>query len=154
MDLLEQTFEKKVEHYYLLSRQRCLPSEQNTYDNIHLSQKIHNIIGDAFSPHTIYHFAVVINDMLWFDVNSYIINSEEYSEEKKVHMLSEDSEYRDEKFECWSHYSNLSRKQLINILCKFTMDQSMEWDVNSAARGVIDNLLIATWNYRDCLMRD
>ena len=154
MDQLVQKFKKQVEYHYLLSRQRCLESKQNTFDDLHFSQQLYKILGDTFSPHTLYHYAATINDMTWFEVNSHIIESEEFSDDRKILLMTEDSDYAEEKFITWFQYCDLGKDKLTSMIFKFMDDECQEWDVNSAARGVIDNLLIATWHYRDCLMKD
>ena len=155
MELLELSLKKQIEYSYVFSRQRVLTAKQNTLDDIYFSYQLHKTVGDAIStPHLLYYYASLINDQCWFQCNHYTIISEKFSEADKIEMMRTDGIYDDAKSDLWLQYCDADRNELKRMIYKFEREVSDKWDVNSAARGLIDNMLSINWEITDHYMKD
>lgn len=155
MDQLETAWLKEIENSITLTRRQCRPAKTITFEDLYFSQRLHNIVGDYFPPHLLYQFTVHYNDTFWFKTNEYMINSEKHSyESKKSYLAEDDGDYTDYMYEAWEDILSNDQDKLVNMVFKFQHHVADKWDVNSAARSVIDNLLIAAWHYRDALTKE
>lgn len=154
MDQLETSFMKDVENFFTLNRRQCRPAKEITFEDLCFAHSLYKIVGDYFPPHVLYHYAVVHNETCWFSANEYMITTEKHSYESKKSYLSDDDQYSSLMYESWEDALSRDKDELVNILMRFMHKVSDSWDVNSAARSVIDNLLIAAWHYRDALTKE
>ena len=151
---LGTTLQQEVKNFYTFSRQRVLPAKDVTFDDLYLSHTLYKRL-EHWSPHQLYHFAVVNNDAAWYNANEWIIKSEEFSEAAKIEcMLDDTSEFWEYKYEIWKSLDDMTDSELTETLLKFDTVMGQKWDVNSAARTVIDNLLRCTWHYREVLTKE
>ena len=154
VEQLAKQFIKNIEYSFVLGRQRIRNAKESTFEDLHLAHQLYKTIGEDCIPHLLYQFASHVNDCAWLTIYESIITSEEYSEAFKIQYMEDmGDEYDDYVCEVWRSYKDKSVDELRKIIWKFEENEGKHWDVNSAARGLIDNLLVASFHHRDALLK-